>query len=504
MKLPLNRSDETQPINQKTALMIAAFFTVLILLRDALILWAFSFGYYRDSNLYVNLGRTLFQKSGPFSTGVVSFPFPFLNAITFSSGSPLRLIGLQILIGAIAAGGLIYVISRKNPLLACAIGVMFVFDFVWGAINRNVMTEGLYVSFIVLSLALLLSHYDRRSTVSSWELLAAGIFYGWAFIFRPSNLFLTLIIVPLYFWLTRSWRKTALLTSGFLIIYLALGLFNLWSSGEFRLMGQSGYYTGSPLFVYRLFSPDNGPVSQEIDRELSACYPEEDYANAMDTTAGGTKNNEILYGEFIPCLKNSGHTLDQISDMFTQAYIEGILRRPTYFAGVLAREGITFIKYNSPTILRFYLKPELNNRCQEYDWCEDIRDGRFSWGNKLPFVSIYEKAGTKVFQLYLVPVGLLSTILWDNQYLAVALSGIAMVVFLLLATRGRVRFLVIATLLLLGYIVLSVISGYGFLARYASVVTPFYIVLSATTLVALGKLLWNLVERFKRTGNREA
>jgi hypothetical protein len=189
--------------------------------------------------------------------------------------------------------------------------------------------------------------------------------------------------------------------------------------------------------------------------------------------------------------------------MFTQAYIEGILRRPTYFAGVLVREGITFIKYNSPTILRFYLKPELNNRCQEYDWCEDIRDGRFSWGNKLPLVGFYEKAGTKVFQLYLLPVGFLSTILWDNQYLAVALSGIAMIVFLLLATRGRVRFLVIATLLLLGYIVLSVISGYGFLARYSSVVTPFYIILSSTTLVTLGKLLWNLVDRFKGTSNRE-
>jgi len=490
--------DGTHPVKQKTALLIAGSFTALILLRDVLILWAFSFGYYRDSNLYVNLGRTLFQKSGPFSTGVVSFPFPFLNAITVSSDNPLRLVWLQILIGALAAGALIYVISRKNPVLASVIGLMFVFDFVWGAVNRNVMTEGLYVSFSVLSLALLLSHYDRRSSISSWELLAAGIFYGWAFIFRPSSLFLTIIIVPVYFWLTRSWRKTALITTGFLLIYLGLGLFNLWSSGEFRLMGQSGYYTGSPLFVYRLFSPDNGPASRIIDQEFSACFPGEDYASAMDTSAGGTRNNQILYGEFIPCLRESGRNLDQISDLFTQAYIEGILRQPAYFAGVLVREGITYLKYNSPTILRFYLKPEENNRCQEYVWCDDIREGRYSWGNKLPFVGIYEKAGTKLFQLYLLPVGLLTRMLAGNQDLAVGISGIVMILFLLLATRGRVRFLVLATMTILGYIVLSVVSGYGFLARYSSVVTPYYIVLSATTLVTLGKLLWSLVDRSRK------
>jgi hypothetical protein len=33
MKLPLSRSDEKQPINQKTAMLIAVFFTALILLR---------------------------------------------------------------------------------------------------------------------------------------------------------------------------------------------------------------------------------------------------------------------------------------------------------------------------------------------------------------------------------------------------------------------------------------------------------------------------------------
>ena len=143
--------------------------------------------------------------------------------------------------------------------------------------------------------------------------------YGWTFIFRPSSLFLTLLIVPLYLWFTRSVRKTASVTSGMLVIYLVLGAFNLWNSGEFRLMGQSGYYTGSPLFVYRLFSTENGPASQQLGSQLESCLPGVDYANLMDTTAGGTKNNEILYGQFIPCLRSQGLSLDQASDLMTDA-----------------------------------------------------------------------------------------------------------------------------------------------------------------------------------------
>jgi dolichyl-phosphate-mannose--protein O-mannosyl transferase len=224
------------------AWLLAAIISALVFIRSALLVWAFSFGYYRDSNLYVSLGNTLFQKGGPFSSGIVSFPYPFFNALTASANDPLRLVWLQIVIGALAAGALVYVIWRTNRALAIVAGILLVSDLVWGAISRNVMTEGLFVSFNALSLALVVSHYQRRSRISNWELLLAGIFYGWAFIFRPSSLFLTLVFVPLYLWLTRSWLKAAWVASGFLLIYTALGLFNLWSGGQFRLMGQTGYY----------------------------------------------------------------------------------------------------------------------------------------------------------------------------------------------------------------------------------------------------------------------
>lgn len=483
---------------------LALLFGLLIFLRGAFLVWAFSFGFYRDSNLYVSLGYTLFEKGGPFSAGVVTFPYPFLHALTRSWLNPWALVWTQIFIGALAAGFLVYVVAKTSPLLATVIGALLVTDLVWGAINRNLMTEGLFVSFNLLSLAFLVRHYNElrhysgRKTVSTKELFLVGLLYGWTFIFRPSSLFLTLLIVPLYVWFTRSARKTAIVTSGMLVIYLVLGAFNLWNSGEFRLMGQSGYYTGSPLFVYRLFSTENGPASQQLGSHLESCLPGVDYTNLMDTTAGGTKNNEILYGQFIPCLRSQGLSLDQASDLMTSAYMEAIKTRPLYYAGVLVREGTTFLKYNVPYILRFYLKPELNNQCNAYSWCENIRRARFSWGADLPFARLYERAATKLFQVHLVLIPLINRLFPKDSLLPFLSAWLILIVFLLLATRGTVRFLVVACLLFIHYLILSVISGYGFLERYASILTPFYIILSATAMVTLGTLAWKTLQRFRK------
>ncbi len=499
MQSQSSQPNEYKRSTAKQAWIITLIFASLVFMRNLAQWWAFSFGYYRDSNLYVSLGQTLFQRGGPFARGVVSFPYPFLNAVSQSWVHPGRLVFLQILIGAIAAGVLLYVIARSDRLLAVLAGILLLLDLVWGAINRNVMTEGLFVSFNVLSLVVLVSHHQRRKAVSAWELFLAGILYGWTFIFRPSSLFLTILIIPLYLWLTGSWRKTASLAGGFLAIFLALGSFNAWSSGEFRLMGQSGYYTGSPLFVYRLFLPENGPASQELDRYLSSCMPGEDYANMMETSAGGTVNNEILYGKFIPCLQSHDLSLDQASDLMTQAYVEGITNRPVYYAGVITAEGIRFLRYNVPLILRFYLKPEQNNRCTEYPWCESIRHSRYSWGAGLPLARFYERAATKAFQVYLLGIQPLGIFLPEASPLPVAAAWLIMIIFLLVATRGSMRFLVIACLLWIHYLILSVVAGYGFLERYSSVLTPFYIILSAATMAALIRIAWGLAIRIRQS-----
>lgn len=482
----------------KRALFVACIFAGLAILRDSSILWAFSFGYYRDSNLYVSLGRSLFQKPSLFSAGIVTFPYPFLNAITFSSSNPVGLVWLQILLGGVALGVLTYVIAKNNLSLAIVVGTLLVFDFIWGAVNRNVMKEGPFVSFNVLSLAILVSHYDRRDKISDWELMLVGILYGWTFIFRPSSLFLVILIPPVYLWLTHSWRKTGFLLGGFIVIYLVLGLFNLWSVGRFKIFGESGYYTGSPLFVYRLFSPSNGPASQELGSKFDSCMPDFDYVNAMETSAGGTTNNELLYGKFIPCLYSFGMSLNEASDLITQAYIESIIRNPVSFAGIVFREGITFLKYATPNILRFYLKPELNNRCEDYTWCENIRESRYSWGERIPLARLYEKVATKVFQIYLLPIRPLTLVFPGNPYLPFAAAWILLVAFVLVTTQGSARFLVISSLLFIHYVIITVVSGYGFLARYSSVLSPFYIIVSAVALYSSARLLWSMFGRLRK------
>jgi hypothetical protein len=134
--------DSTQK-NNRLAGILAALFGALVFLRGAFLLWGFSFGFYRDSNLYVSLGYTLLERGGPFSAGVVTFPYPFLNAITRSWLNPEALVWLQIAIAALAAGFLVYVVAKIRPLLAAVIGLLLFADLVWGAINRNLMTEGL-------------------------------------------------------------------------------------------------------------------------------------------------------------------------------------------------------------------------------------------------------------------------------------------------------------------------------------------------------------------------
>jgi hypothetical protein len=162
---------------------------------------------------------------------------------------------------------------------------------------------------------------------------------------------------------------------------------------------------------------------------------------------------------------------------------------------VLFREGITFLKYNAPYILRFYLKPELNNQCEDYPWCDHIRQGRYSWGNDIPLARFYEKAATKLYQIYLLPIVPLSWVLPYDDYLPFAVAWLLLIIFLLVTTRSEERFLVLIALLFIHYIVLSVVAGYGFLERYGSVLTPFYMVLSATALVKLGEYVWNLAKR---------
>lgn len=110
----------------------------------------------------------------------------------------------------------------------------------------------------------------------------------------------------------------------------------------------------------------------------------------------------------------------------------------------------------------------------------------------------YEKVATKIFQIYLLPIRPLTLVFPGNPYLPFAAAWILLVAFVLVATQGSARFLVISSLLFIHYVIITVVSGYGFLARYSSVLSPFYIIVSAVALYSSARLLWSMFGRLRK------
>jgi dolichyl-phosphate-mannose--protein O-mannosyl transferase len=136
---------------------------------------------------------------------LLTLPYKLMHAITNSIANPLSLIWLQIIIGALAVGVMVYVISREDVALALSVGLLLATDLLWGSLNRMLLTEGPFISFHLLAMAWLLSHYDRRSSVRTRELLLAGLFYGWTFLFRPC-----VGLAPPSWARTHRWRRCRL------------------------------------------------------------------------------------------------------------------------------------------------------------------------------------------------------------------------------------------------------------------------------------------------------
>jgi len=123
--------------------------------------------------------------------------------LTGASANPVPLIWLQIALAVGAVGTLVFVLYQHDRALATIVGVLLAHDLNWGSANRWVLTDGQATSFLVLSLVLLLNHYDRRERVPAWELVAGGILYSWTATLRPSNTLLLVPVVITYLWFLR-------------------------------------------------------------------------------------------------------------------------------------------------------------------------------------------------------------------------------------------------------------------------------------------------------------
>lgn len=481
MKRILNNLEK---ISRISPMIIGLLFGIIIILRNIILLVLFSYTFLPDSNIYIHLGKDFFRTL--YISPLVTFPYPLLNAVTNTFNSPYFLLSLQALITAAAGGFFVYILGKRSRLLAVLIGVLFSFDLVWGALSRSLMTDSIFAALILICLGLLLDHFDRRQPIGLGEMFISGLVYGLTLLFRPSNIYFAVLLVPLYIFLVRSWKKLILLFSGGALIFLAAGLINLRGTGSFYFISSHDSYTSTytafPLFVYKLFSPDNGPKSLELNQYLSNCYPGVDFLTRVDRSEGGAfdsiNNMNLILGEIVPCITKAIKDPAIAQTIIPQAYIESILHNPIKFALIMYQENAVFFRYNDPYILRWYLDAGKNYGCESIPWCSEIGVSHLVWDYQTWYSSLYEKIDTKIIQVYLAPVGLISAFYSDKNILPYNIVWFGMIVLLILITRGRERFLAIATFVTLQFTCITVIAGLGFTERYAAMLAPLQIVLS--------------------------
>jgi len=482
-------------------LLAALVLGVLYFLRDIFLLNAFGYLYAPDSPGYIQLGSDFRM-----------VPYPLLNTILNTPTQPIAVILLQIIIAACAFSVITYTVSRINSVLGIVIGIFLLADMVWALLNLELLTESLFTSFHLLALACLLNQYQHRSRLSRLRLVGAGILYALAFAIRPANLFLLLPVLLVYWSFLKPKRRAAWLGVGMGFVLLCIALLNLGLYGRFQVMGKGGFFLAFSLHSYRLFSPDNGPYSQEADRIYKSCDPDFDY-DQIDTY----RINDTVYGFLSPCFRQNGYTDEQFADYQTAMYKEAVLKKPLYFVQQVIENSALALSFPVSVVIVEDFKSTTID-CSGFLWCSTLwtKLGQ-NEALKEQIMATEHSITQPLFrarQLYLGVAERLSgttASLSDwMDYTYTPFQGIALICWLvlngvlLLATRGVLRLLILACFVFIQYTVFSAITGNIFIPRYAEPLSPFYTIVSVTALwllfdILLGRLRAQRRKRVQRS-----
>ncbi len=457
----------------RIAPILGAVFSLLSLGRDAALLHHYDVLVNADSADYTLTAAAMFDGPGDSGLPKRTFPYVLMNAITDSVDSPETLAWLQIGLAAAGGGLLVYAIGRKNPLLGLLVGAWLIFDLSWGTYNRGIATEGVFTTFHVLSLAVLILHHDRRESLPRWELMAAGILYSWTFLLRGPGIVLIVPVAVIYLLWHR--RYAVWIVTGFLAFILIVTGFNRWRYGEFGLIGPQHDTLASALFFYHQFAPENGPASARIDAALRDCMPYLDYEDVPRHGSG----RYFIFSHYNPCLLQTW-SRDELTDLTGRAFREMALARPFDFARSLIQEMGTFLAYPIHEKTDDVTLTELKRVCltRYYNWCENV-DTRSTDATYLRI------SQTMAYQLYTLTDHI------STHTEAVILAAWTMMAgFVLVTTRGRLRFM---ALLAAGFVLFHLGSTalvHVFLPRYTVVLSPFHILLSALAVHQIVMILW--------------
>ena len=503
------------------AFYLALSIAAACVIRDTVLSSTFYFLYETDSWGYLRYARYMFDPTTgnmPISR-TLNYPLVInLLLFPFSSGQPIsadwfwRVVHFQMLAAAFATGLLVYVLGKRDRTLALVAGVFLALDVVWGAYQRWVFTESLTMSFLVISLAVLVSHYTRAKRLRWYELLLAGILFGWTVTLRASNLYFAVAIVVFYLLFTRSPRKTVLVGAGIGLFLLAASLFNLWRFDAFRLSGQQGFFLGWPALGYHLYAPDNGPVSAQFAQEVGACRPELDL-----TTMEADWVNYFIWQQIIPCYNGD---LEVVTERFSGIFGEAFRRRPLDYLTSVLRENAMLLAYpmrpTTPFVLQttieMFQNPLRQPACSDAidSWCRYRPYPRDPYA---PLLAGFASGTNFLVQPYLLvaPPGPLPPGRTEELYrymsppltqppsLVVAtLAWLVMLGFTVYRTRGVRRFVVLVSAALIHYVILVVTAAmvYDILnSRLLTALTPFFALVSAAFFIEGARLLRAVLRR---------
>ena len=457
--------------------------------------------------LFKAYGLYVFNDTGGYLAGdfLRSRPYPLMMWLTDTAHHPSNLVWLQIVLAAVALAALVWVLARRNLWLAAAAGMMLLIDLNWAVTNRFLLSEGAYISFSVLALAVFAYQYEERRRLTPWSLIAAGILFAWTLTIRPSNLYLLIPLAAAYLLFTGSVRKTVWLGAGIVLVLLASAALTQAQTGHFRINGGTGYYVAFPLFSYHLFDPANGPASARVDGALRSCDANVDYSGFTIETS-----NQRIWGEFIPCLTRDGWSVDQIDQTFTAAYVEGVRAKPAAWfeswSGWVAVE-LGFMPSGEKDQAAYNCSVSTAALCVQ--WRSQLAGPPPAVPNTVRGQASFEQYTRPVQQLYLAPLFLATRPLGDQfttrpgidpfatletgslspLYVALAIATWAAILLLLwLATSGTARVLGLSAAVMIGYVAATVPAGHVFLVRYIEALTPMYGILTVVLGLAVVRL----------------
>jgi len=255
--------------SRRVSLIIALMFAALSFARDWVVFEPLTALAHPDSPSFITEARDFTTQGASEGLPKRIFPYVAMAHLTRAWENPVPLAVLQALIGALSVGALVYVLSRYRLWLGVGVGLLLIINLSWATYNRAIISDGPFISFNVLSFAVLVWHMQRGESVRR--------LYAWTFLFRGTGLVLIAPVLLVYGVAWRGWRKPLWVLVGFAAFLLGVAGFNQWRYNEFGLVGPQHNTFEVGLFAYHLFSPENGEASARIDAALRECMGYLDY-----------------------------------------------------------------------------------------------------------------------------------------------------------------------------------------------------------------------------------